>query len=96
MSSSGRGSLNRRVVLGALAALPSLPALFNTPFANAETATPLASWNDGPAKQAILDFIRLTTDLAGKDFTPPEERIATATPDAVIASGAIRDAQSVA
>ena len=43
----------------------------------AQTATPLASWNDGPAKQAILDFIRATTDPSSKDFVPPEERIAT-------------------
>jgi hypothetical protein len=23
---------------------------------------PLASWNDGPAKQAIVEFVRATTD----------------------------------
>ena len=37
----------------------------------------LPSWNDGPAKQGILDFIRATTDPASKDFVPPDERIAT-------------------
>src|SRR6185312_7346693 len=37
----------------------------------------LASWNDGPAKQAILDFIKATTDRASPNFVPPEERIAT-------------------
>ena len=37
---------------------------------------PLASWNDGPAKQAILDFVRATTDQASSKFVPPEERIA--------------------
>ena len=41
------------------------------------SAAPLPSWNDGPAKQAILDFVRVTTDPASKDFVPPEERIAT-------------------
>ena len=40
-------------------------------------AGPLASWNNGPAKQAILDFVRATTDQSSKDFVPPEERIAT-------------------
>jgi hypothetical protein len=25
---------------------------------------PLLSWNDGPAKQAIVDFVRVTTDQA--------------------------------
>jgi phosphoserine phosphatase len=46
--------------------------------AQAQTLTsPLASWNDGPAKQAILDFIRATTDQTSKDFVAPEDRIAT-------------------
>ena len=38
---------------------------------------PLPSWNDGPARKAILDFVRAATDPAGPDFVPPEERIAT-------------------
>ena len=38
---------------------------------------PLPSWNDGPAKQAILDFVRETTETGGAKFVPPEERIAT-------------------
>jgi phosphoglycolate phosphatase-like HAD superfamily hydrolase len=38
---------------------------------------PLPSWNDGPAKQAIIDFVRATTDQASPKFVPPEERVAT-------------------
>ena len=38
---------------------------------------PLPSWNDGPAKQAILDFVRETTETGDAKFVPPEERIAT-------------------
>jgi len=38
---------------------------------------PLPSWNDGPAKQAIVDFVRTTTEAGGARFVPPEERIAT-------------------
>jgi phosphoglycolate phosphatase-like HAD superfamily hydrolase len=38
---------------------------------------PLPSWNDGPAKQAILDFVRVTTDPESPQFVPPPERIAT-------------------
>jgi phosphoglycolate phosphatase-like HAD superfamily hydrolase len=38
---------------------------------------PLPSWNDGPAKQAILDFVRATTDQASPTFVPPGARIAT-------------------
>ena len=44
--------------------------------AHAET-DPLPSWNDGPAKQAILKFVQETTDQASPKFVPPEERIAT-------------------
>jgi len=40
-------------------------------------ADPLPSWNDGPAKQAILDFVKTTTDKANPKFVPPEDRIAT-------------------
>lgn len=38
---------------------------------------PLPSWNDGPAKQAIVDFVKTTTTTGGANFVPPEERIAT-------------------
>ncbi|MFH1113356.1 MAG: HAD family hydrolase [Pseudomonadota bacterium] len=38
---------------------------------------PLPSWNDGPAKQAIIRFVQDTTDKSGPEFVPPEERIAT-------------------
>jgi phosphoglycolate phosphatase-like HAD superfamily hydrolase len=38
---------------------------------------PLPSWNDGPSKDAILNFVRATTVASSADFVPPEERIAT-------------------
>src|SRR3954466_8501518 len=35
----------------------------------------LESWNDGPSKSAIVDFVgRVTTE--GPDHVPPEERVA--------------------
>jgi phosphoserine phosphatase len=37
----------------------------------------LRSWNDGPAKQTILNFIRITTDKSNPNFVPEEDRIAT-------------------
>jgi hypothetical protein len=46
---------------------------------NAKAQDPLPSWNDGPAKQAIVDFVRTTTENGGAKFVPPEERIATLT-----------------
>jgi len=38
---------------------------------------PLPSWNDGPAKQAIVAFVKTTTDQGSPQFVPPAERIAT-------------------
>jgi hypothetical protein len=38
---------------------------------------PLESWKDGPAKQAIVDFVKKTTDASSPDFVPPAARIAT-------------------
>jgi len=69
---------SRRLLLGAAAALPVAPGLLGATAAQAQTQTaaPLPSWNDGPVKQAILDFVRATTDSSSKDFVPPEERIA--------------------
>ncbi|MFO1477810.1 MAG: HAD family hydrolase [Verrucomicrobiota bacterium] len=48
---------------------------FTTAIARAQD--PLPSWNDGPAKQAIVDFVTATTAAGGAQFVPPEERIAT-------------------
>ena len=80
MSSNASDGLNRRLVLGALATLPALPALFGATIAEAQTAAadPLPSWNNRPAKQGILEFIRATTsDPSSATFVPPEERVAT-------------------
>jgi hypothetical protein len=38
---------------------------------------PLATWNDGPAKQAITDFVHATTTPGDPKFVSPAERIAT-------------------
>ena len=38
---------------------------------------PLASWNEGPAKQAIMAFVKETTTQGSPKFVPPAERIAT-------------------
>ncbi len=44
--------------------------------ASAQT-DPLPSWNDGPAKKAIVDFVDTTTTQGNPGFVAPEERIAT-------------------
>jgi phosphoglycolate phosphatase-like HAD superfamily hydrolase len=41
-----------------------------------KAADPLPSWNDGPAKQAILAFIARVTKEGSPDFLPLAERIA--------------------
>ena len=72
--------ITRRILialLGAFAVLSS-PLLPVIAVAEAPLATDtLASWNEGPAKQAIIDFVKATTDKSSPDFVPPEERIAT-------------------
>jgi len=40
-------------------------------------ADPLPSWNDGVAKQAILNFVFATTNPDSPNFVPANERIAT-------------------
>jgi hypothetical protein len=40
------------------------------------TDAALTSWKDGPAKQAILDFVEATT-TQGPGFVAPADRIAT-------------------
>jgi hypothetical protein len=46
-----------------------------TPPARAPT-DPLPSWNEGPTKQAILDFVARVTTPGSPDFVPEAERIA--------------------
>jgi hypothetical protein len=38
---------------------------------------PLPSWNDGPTKKAIVEFVQATTTHGGPKFVPAAERIAT-------------------
>ncbi len=40
-------------------------------------AEPLPSWNDGPAKEAIVHFVQRVTSKSSPDYVPPAERIAT-------------------
>jgi hypothetical protein len=38
---------------------------------------PLPSWNDGPAKQAIMGFVKAVTDKSNPKYVDPQNRIAT-------------------
>jgi phosphoglycolate phosphatase-like HAD superfamily hydrolase len=44
---------------------------------SAQAAEPLPSWNNGPAKKAIVEFVSTTTDKSSSKYVPPEARIAT-------------------
>src|SRR3984893_12501376 len=57
-------------------ALALFALLFLCVHAQAQT-DPLPSWNEGPAKQAIVELVKATTDKANPKFLPPEARIAT-------------------
>ena len=61
-------ALARSLLLGILLVLGA-PVLAQT--------DPLPSWNDGPAKQAIVTFVKDTTTQGSPNFVPPAERIAT-------------------
>src|SRR5262249_22634765 len=72
-----RSGISRRSVLSTLAAFPLLSTPLLRTSGWAQSADPLPSWNDGAAKQAIIAFVQTTTDASGKNFVPPEARIAT-------------------
>jgi uncharacterized protein (TIGR03000 family) len=63
----------RKALLAAL----SLLLLTEPSFGRQDRTDPLPSWNDGAAKKAILEFVRVTTDKASPKYVPPEQRIAT-------------------
>ncbi len=61
---------SRRVLVVALLAwVASIPQAL-------AQSDPLPSWNDGPAKQAIIAFLQATTDKSSAKFVPPGARIA--------------------
>jgi hypothetical protein len=66
-------SLRAATTMGATALI--LAALAGA--AAAQTpADPLPSWNDGPTKRAILDFVAEVTNQRSPDYVLPAERIA--------------------
>ena len=73
--------VNRRALLSTLAVLPVWSAPLFSVSAQAQIAPlggVLPSWNDGPAKQAIVAFVKATTtNIGSPKFVPFEERIAT-------------------
>jgi phosphoglycolate phosphatase-like HAD superfamily hydrolase len=66
--------MKRRSFLAGTIASLSLPALTSSARAQGDA---LPSWNSGPARQSILDFVTRTTTIGGRDWIPVPERIAT-------------------
>ena len=67
--------MTRLTLRRALAASLSVVLLSVVGLLHAQT-DPLPSWNNGAAKQAIINFVRATTDSASPTFVPEEERVA--------------------
>jgi phosphoserine phosphatase len=67
--------VSRRLLLSTLALLPALvgPLRPTSVLAQADT---LPSWNDGPTKTSIADFVARVTTQGRPDFVPVEQRIA--------------------
>jgi hypothetical protein len=64
--------INRRALVSGLTLLPVVSGALLSTVTKAQVTlgAPLASWNDGPAKQAIVDFVRATTDQGSAKFVP--------------------------
>lgn len=55
------------ILAAIIAAVPSAPG---------RAADPLPSWNDGPARRAVVAFVEKVTTEGGPDYVPAPERIA--------------------
>ena len=79
-----RGAGGRRAVRGDVQGVPARPEAEHVhgrrragEDARGGGELMLASWNDGAARSAIVDFVARVTKEGGKEYVPPSERIAT-------------------
>jgi hypothetical protein len=88
MKTNGKTSLGFSLLFACIFAgcstNPPAPGPTSTPSSQIHSAVekitsgdPLPSWNDGPAKQAIINFVKTTTDKGSSQYVVPEDRIAT-------------------
>lgn len=68
--------MKRRILMNGMAAVAVVAAVGATAQPGLAQADALPSWNDGPVKQSILDFVARTTTMGGRDWVPVPERIA--------------------
>ena len=64
----------RRTIISTMM-MPACLFLLVITQAHAQTG-PLPSWNDGKAKQSVIDFVKRVSMIGGKEFVPVHERIA--------------------
>ncbi len=67
----------KRAEFPTLACLLVLTAALTFATQTLAQGAPLPSWNDGPAKKAVVEFVQSTTTQGSPQFVPPSERIAT-------------------
>ncbi len=77
MPNETRAGPSRRNLLHAAAAMPALTSVLGAIDAPAQSETPLASWTDGPAKRAIMNFVAQTTTVGSPAFVTEDRRVAT-------------------
>jgi hypothetical protein len=72
--------MKRHAVRSSAALAAGLLAIYLTPVpaadSQARSADALPSWNDGPPKRAILDFVARVIKEGGPDFVAPADRLA--------------------
>jgi len=56
--------------------IPLLIIIWSIPV-SANSKDPLSSWNEGPSKHAIINFVERVTSPGSPDFVAPGERVAT-------------------
>src|SRR5215468_894329 len=66
----------KRIIRLLFAALLIVAAGYVLATQNITPSDPLPSWNEGPTKQAILQFVQATTTQGSARFVPRAERIA--------------------
>jgi hypothetical protein len=67
----------RRIALNPILMAAALIGALAFTTVGSQAADPLPSWNGGPAKQSIINFVEKVTKLGSPDFVPVSERIAT-------------------